>query len=359
MEPMDPADDVITQLASLRVLVVVPTLNEAAHVEPLLTQLCSEAGAFLDFRLVVVDGGSDDGTAERVRALMAREPSLCLLHNRARIQSSALNLAARQLGKQADILIRCDAHAVYPPDYCLRLCAALLQHEADAVVVPLDSSGQSRVQQAVAWASNSKIGTGGSAHRAGTRSGFVDHGHHAAFRMDSFRACGGYDESFTHNEDAELDCRQRALGARIYLDCSIRVTYHPRASFGALARQYFRYGLGRSRTARRHPRSLRLRQLLVPLHFVALLASLVLTPIWGWLALYALLYSTALASVALGVAVRARSLTGLLVAPAALVMHSAWAAGFLGGLVTTREPVWRPHSARPLWGAGHAPDAHA
>jgi hypothetical protein len=37
----------------------------------------------------------------------------------------------------------------------------------------------------------------------------------AAFRMDTFRNCGGYDETFTHNEDAEFDCRQTRLGGRV------------------------------------------------------------------------------------------------------------------------------------------------
>ena len=37
------------------------------------------------------------------------------------------------------------------------------------------------------------------------KSGYVDHGHHAAFRAASFKAIGGYDETFSHNEDAEFD----------------------------------------------------------------------------------------------------------------------------------------------------------
>lgn len=357
MPSVDQRDEMSARVRSLRVLVVVPTLNEAGHIEALLTQLVAEEPAFVGFRLVVVDGGSSDGTAERVRALSVRHECVTLLHNSARIQSSALNLAARARGPDSDVLIRCDAHAVYPPDYCQRLCRTLLQTGADAVVVPLDSRGQSAVQRAVAWTSNSKIGTGGSAHRAGNASGFVDHGHHAAFRMDSFRESGGYDESFTHNEDAELDCRQRALGRRIYLDCSIRVTYHPRSSFGALARQYYRYGLGRSRTARRHPGSLRLRQLAVPLHFVLLLTLLALAPMWRAPLLYPALYAAALIGVALRTALRERSPAGLLVAPAALVMHAAWAAGFLVGLATTREPVWRAQAAHPLWVGTSSSDA--
>ena len=41
----------------------------------------------------------------------------------------------------------------------------------------------------------------------GAEGHWADHGHHALMRISAFRAVGGYDESFSHNEDAELDYR--------------------------------------------------------------------------------------------------------------------------------------------------------
>jgi succinoglycan biosynthesis protein ExoA len=236
------------------VLVVVPTLNEAPHIGAVLDGLVAEASSLPGMRIVVADGGSADGTVAIVEAAMRRHPQIALVHNPGRIQSAGINLAVRVHGHEADVLIRCDAHASYPADYCRRLVHSLRDPQggggADAVVVPMDSAGEGCFQRAVAWVSNSPLGTGGAAHRAGRRSGFVDHGHHAAFRMDRFRSSGGYDETFTHNEDAELDCRQRALGARIYLDASIRVGYRPRASARGLWRQYFQCGCGSSPSRR-------------------------------------------------------------------------------------------------------------
>jgi succinoglycan biosynthesis protein ExoA len=332
------------------VLVVIPTLNEAAHIQALVRQLVAEARSFQGFRLVVVDGGSSDATLNLAEQLALAHPEVEVIRNPARIQSAALNLAARRFGRDADVLVRCDAHAVYPPAYCARLLAALERTRADAVVVPLDSLASSGMQRAVAWTSNSRIGTGGSAHRAGLRSGFVDHGHHAAFRMDMFRKSGGYDESFTHNEDAELDCRQRALGARIYLDGEIRVGYHPRATLAALFKQYYRYGAGRSRTARRHPGSIRLRQTAVAAHVVLTLVALGLSPALPGLLAWPLLYLSVLLVAAAQIAWRKRSWSGLLAAPAAAVMHSAWGLGFLAAL-RRREPLWQPENISPLWPA--------
>lgn len=323
-----------------RTLVVIPTLNEAAHIEALLLGLVRELGYPADALIVVVDGGSTDGTPALVERVASSHPNVRLLHNRKRTQSTGINLAVREFGEHAEILVRCDAHSVYPEGFCGRLLATMERTGADSVVVPLDSIGKSPLQRAIAWLSNSPLGTGGAQHRAGRASGFVDHGHHAAFRMAMFRKAGGYDEGFVCNEDAELDCRQRALGARIYLDATIRVAYYPRATLRALYLQYFRYGCGRSRTVRRHPGSVRLRQLAVPAHVVASAAAVLASPSTPWLLAWPAMYAAALTLGSVAIALRERSWAGLLAGPAAAIMHAAWGIGFLWGLLQGRERRW-------------------
>jgi succinoglycan biosynthesis protein ExoA len=336
------------------VLVVIPTLNEAKTIEGVLAALTEpKPRDDVVMTVVVVDGCSTDGTADVVRLAAASKANVHLLHNPRRIQSAALNLAARVFGRSADVLIRCDAHAAYPAGFVQNLVDTLDRTAADSVVVPMDSTGSTCLQRAVAWVSDTPAGSGGSAHRAGRRSGFVDHGHHAAFRMDTFRRTGGYDESFTHNEDAEFDCRQRALGAKVYLDADIRLAYQPRGTLRGLWRQYFSYGRGRARTARRHPGSLRARQLAVPLHFMVSLAAVAFAAWMPWLLVWPVMYLAALAGVSGWLALRHRSACALLAGPAALVMHSAWALGFLSSLLLIREQRWLPDAASPLW------DVHA
>jgi succinoglycan biosynthesis protein ExoA len=331
-----------------RALLVIPTLNEVAHIAEVLDQLLDTPNDSVQLQVVVADGGSQDDTCQLVSQLARRDARVRLLHNSARIQSAAVNLAVRRYGEENDVLIRCDAHADYPPRFCARLVETLERTQADAVVVPLDSRGETPLQKAIAWVSNSPVGTGGSAHRAGTQSGFVDHGHHAAFRLRSFRSAGGYDQSFTHNEDAELDCRQRALGARIYLDAELRVGYSPRKTLAALYRQYFKYGEGRSRTVRRHPHSLRLRQLAVPGHLALSLMAVLAAPWLPWGLLWPALYLATLTAVSGKLAIEHRSPYGLLGVAAAVTMHTAWALGFFTGLVAHRERLWARHMAVPL-----------
>jgi succinoglycan biosynthesis protein ExoA len=322
-----------------RVVVAVPALNEATGIEDVLRGLAAEADSFADFKIVVADGGSTDGTQAIVEQLAAEFPCVSLVKNPGVIQSAGVNLAAR-CNPAADILVRCDAHAVYPPHYIKRLVDTMERMGSDSVVVPMDCVGRDCFEKAVGWVSDTPVGSGGSAHRGGKRSGFVDHGHHAAFRMASFAAAGGYDESFRQNEDAEFDNRLTARGGRVFLDADIRIGYHPRGDFGGLWRQYFNYGFGRSRTARRHPHTIRLRQLLVPAHFCLSLVSLVSAAAAGQALFLAwpLLYLSVLFATSLAIALAKRSGCGLLAGPAAGVMHTAWAAGFLTGLARTREP---------------------
>jgi len=97
---------------------------------------------------------------------------------------------------------------------------------------------------------------------------------------------------------------------------------------------------------------MRLRQLLVPVHFCLSLSALVLAPWFPVLLLWPLGYLLAVAAAAtlLGVQHRRWSAIPYCVL-AALVMHSAWAVGFVHGLLRP-EPRWEPTMARPLWAAG-------
>src|SRR4029079_4635409 len=143
------------------------------------------------------------------------------------------------------------------------------------VVVSMLTSGSGAVQKAVAAAQNSKLGTGGSKHRHLSAGEWVDHGHHALIRISAFTAVGGYDETFSHNEDAELDYRLRPAGHRIWMSGKTQMIYYPRSSLKGLYFQYLGYGRGRAKNVLKHRMVPKLRQMIPLLVFpVVLLAAL-------------------------------------------------------------------------------------
>ena len=332
------------KLSELKVVVVIPTLNEERNIVSVIESLAGERASLPNLHVVVADGGSRDRTVALVESLRGALPFLTVVQNPRKLQSAAINMVAAQWSDRADILVRCDAHAHYPDGFVRGLIATLLEVKSDSVVVPMDSTGRDCVEKAVAWISDTPFGSGGSAHRGGRQSGFVDHGHHAAFRLSSFLANGGYDETFSHNEDAEFDCRLNARGGKVFLDANIRLVYHPRSNFMGLAVQYFSYGKGRSRTMRRHPQTTRLRQAVVPMHFVLCLGSIAAALVTGsfWPLAWPVLYVLVLAMVSVAIAFKRKSICGLLAGPAAAVMHFSWAAGFFWGLLTVAEKRWTP-----------------
>ncbi len=315
------------------VLIVVPALNEAAHIAGVIDGLTG----FLDrrnalsapARLVIADGGSTDGTQGIVEHRMQALPrfDIRLMNNPAHLQSAGVNAACARFGDGMDWLIRMDAHSSYPEDFADVLLTEAGRTGAASVVVPMTAVGESPMQRAIALTQNSRLGNGGSAHRTGGAGRFVDHGHHALMRLDAFRAAGGYDETFSHNEDAELDMRLTQAGYRIWLTGQTRLDYFPRSSVRTLFRQYVNFGGGRARTVLKHRQRPRLRQMAM-ISVAPMLGLTVLTPLSVLFALPATIWVLACLAAAASLAFVRRDITALSAGPIAAVMHLGWSFGF-------------------------------
>lgn len=319
----------MTQPEPESILVAVPTLNEAEHIEACLRSLIGDDPAMAEVRIVVADGGSTDRTCAIVADLQAEYPNITLIDNPARLQAAAINRVVTQCAQPAHrILVRCDAHSQYPPGYVRGVAGALAAQGAASIAVPMDAQGDGCFQRALALITDTKLGSGGSAHRGGQQSGWVDHGHHAGFDLGWFRKIGGYDESFSHNEDAEYDRRLVEAGGRVWLEAGLRISIAPRDRPIALARQYWRYGRGRARTVFKHRMRPRVRQMIPVGHVLAMAVSAVLIPMLsvGWL--YPLAYAALVVGASLW-ALGKIGTCGLYAGVALAIMHTAWGAGFL------------------------------
>jgi len=328
---MSPLQDGRRERPTRSALVVVPCLNEQKHIQHVVAKLAREAER-LDLKVIVADGGSTDQTCSIVQEIVRSNDRVALMHNPKRIQAAAINAAVSQYGQGRDFLIRIDAHASYPGRYCEALLAVQARTQADSVVVTMLTAGSSCFQRAAAAAQNSLLGNGGSAHRNETADCWVDHGHHALMTIDAFKAIGGYDEAFTHNEDAELDARLIDHGFRIYLTGEVRVTYYPRGSITGLFRQYFNFGRGRARNFLKHPKSARLRHLILAAVAPALCLAL-LAPVAGIFALPAVAWAVLCAGYGIILGKRLRDPCAAAAGIAAMAMQAGWSFGFFRELI--------------------------
>lgn len=324
----------VDAIAAVRCLIVIPCLNEAPYLESLVSQLEPTLDE-LNATLVVVDGGSTDGTRDIARSLAARLPKMHVLDNPKRIQSAAINLAVETFGVEHDYMIRIDAHGTYPRNYCRVLVEEALETGADSVVVAMQTVGFGTFQKATAVAQNSVLGNGGAKHRVGAQSHWADHGHHALMRIAAFRAVGGYDENFTANEDAECDYRLSQAGYRIWMTARTSMIYHPRASALPLFKQYFGYGRGRARNFLKHRARPSLRQML-PLMVAPVAAGAFLAALTWIAAVPFALWAVACLGYGVWMALGQRNPYGPLAAVSAMIMHFAWSAGFWRELLDIR-----------------------
>ena len=327
------------------VTIVVPCLNEERYIGRCLDSLTAQYPRGRH-EILVVDGGSTDATRALVAAFSLRHPAVRLLHNPRRLQSAAVNLAADRADPAATIMLRADAHAHYAPNFVRDCVRELVATGASSVVVPMRTRALpgTILQSAIAAAQSSRLGNGGAAHRTAAVSGFVEHGHHAAFDLGFFRGLGGYDPQFATNEDAELDFRASHAGGKVWMCAHAPVTYYPRDTLRRLALQYFRHGAGRARTLRKHRLRPRLRQMAPVGVFGACLAGLGAAPFAPDQAALVLLYPAACLGWGVAQAVLRRQPALVLAGAALVTMHLAWATGFLRGLA--RPPASLP--ALPL-----------
>jgi succinoglycan biosynthesis protein ExoA len=343
------ASEAVTDAVFLTI--AIPVLNEERYIAACLRSLLAQIDP-LRSEIIVIDGGSEDSTLQIVSKIAARHPVIRTLHNPRRIQSAAINLAARSASPRSTLLMRADAHAEYPAGFVATCLRDLVESHATSVVVPLRATGCSCFQRAVAAAQNGWIGNGGSRHRSLAKSGFVTHGHHALFDLRFFRELGGYDESFTHNEDAEYDHRSLVANGAIWMT-AIPVRYFPRDTIKSLARQYYSHGRGRARTLFAHKLAPALRQLLPPAILLVNSAAILLALAYPWLMIVPSFYGGACCLAGVWSAIRSRELCGLAAGPAAVVMHMSWAAGFTAQALAGRSRPAPPPGGRRTAGRGN------
>jgi succinoglycan biosynthesis protein ExoA len=256
---------------------VMPVLNEVDYIESAIDSILDQdyPGAT---EIVLALGPSTDGTDDAVARLAARDPRIHTVANPRAAIPSGLNLAIA--ASVHPVIVRVDAHTQLPAGYTRRAVETLLRVNADNVGGVMSAVGRPGLQQAIATAYNSRLGLGGGAyHSADETEGPAESAYLGVMRASALADIGGFDESLQRGEDWEMNFRMREAGHLVWLDPALRVTYWPRSSWAALAKQFLATGIWRGELVRRmrgrHP----VRYYAPPALVVAAAASIVLVPL--------------------------------------------------------------------------------
>ena len=241
--------------ASPGISVILPVLNEQAHLEDSIRAILSQK--YLgNIEVILALGPSRDLTNDIAAGLAAEDSRITLVDNPSGRTAAGLNLALN--ASSQEIVVE-----------------TLRESGAVNVGGVMGAEGVTFFETAVAAAMCSPFGVGGSRFHIGGKPGYVDTVYLGAFVRQAVVDAGGFDERFIRAQDWELNYRLRQNGGKIYFDPRLHVTYRPRPNLRRLAKQYFEYGRWRRVIARKYPETINYRYLAPPLALIGTVLSLI------------------------------------------------------------------------------------
>ena len=339
-----PVTDEVARRDDPIVTIAIPMLNESRYIVPCLESFAAQDWPLDRLDVMVMDGGSEDGSRLVVEAFAEKNPWLRLVDNPSGGAAAAFNLGMN--GAHGEVVCLFSAHGVADPDYVRRSVEVLHRSGAAGVGGAYRHEGLDPVSSAIGIAMTSPVGMA-SPHRYSSTARDVDTISHPAYRRDAMLDVGGFDEELLRNSDYEFNYRMRVAGHRLHFDPVIGSLYRPRPNLNALFRQFWYYGKWKAKVIEQYPGSMNTRHAVAPL---AVLGA-VLTPLlFAFRPLRPLRYVAALGwaayagLIAYGVKradPRTHSASAGALAASFPVMHVAWGAGFIKSVIERINGVWK------------------
>lgn len=320
------------------VSIICPVYEEEKHIRRCVESLLAQDYPKDRFEMLFVDGMSTDRTRKMLSVYASERPFIRMFDNPHRTAPYALNIG---IGASCgDIVMRVDAHSVFPSDYISRLVDSLTGLGADNVGGTLNTlpAADTTVCRAIATASSHVFGVGRSMFRIGAdKIRRVDTVPFGCFRREVFARIGLFDTELTRNQDDEFNGRIVKSGGRVFLVPSVKIDYTARDTIGKAAKMYYQYGLFKPLVNKKLGTPATLRQFFPALFVLGIIAGAVWSAfsypiLWiylGVLSLYLLLG----ASFGLREAVRMKDWKMIFTLPYVfLVMHAAYGLGYWKGI---------------------------
>jgi glycosyltransferase involved in cell wall biosynthesis len=314
------------------VSVVMPVRNEGSYLAASFDALERQTYPRDRIEILVVDGGSTDGTRDMVRDRAATDARIRLLGGPGVNTPAAMNVGAA--ATTGTYIAKVDGHGYVNPDF-LAVAVGVLESDpaigcVGGVIVPIATTS---VQRAIQAARFSVLGVGVGIYTAAPVRHDIDTVQCGVYRRDVLEAIGGFDPALQFGEDEEVNFRVRASGRRIVYEPAMAFRYHVRPTLGSLFRQYHNYGRARVAVVRKHPSFLRPKHLAPSALLVALAVTAVTCLVAPWPAVVAWGgYAGGLVVAGIALGGRHRQARPDLIALALACLHLGYGLGMLRGL---------------------------
>jgi len=251
------------------VSIIIPVRNEEEYICACLSNIDDQTYPNI-VEVICVDGLSNDSSRTLIEGYQSKNFQVRLLDNPKGIVPVAMNTGIRF--SVGEIIVRIDSRTFIEPDYVANAVSLLQTMGAAGVGGPQVSDGINYVSKVIAIAMNSRFGMG-AAHRFPKDGMYVDTVYLGVYKKDTIEQVGYFDERFVRNQDYEFNYRVSQQVGPLYCSPKIKSTYIGRSSLAKLSRQFNQYGYWKTRTIRKHPRSLKVRQMVAPLLVTTLAVS--------------------------------------------------------------------------------------
>lgn len=219
--------------------IVIPVLNERDNIGALLDDCERQTAA--PAQVIVVDAGSDDGTAAYARARAADWPALEVVVHPGATPGAGRNVAIERAGTA--LVATLDAGSRIGPDWLAALLAAVGDSEERVAVGQSIPDAHSDFERATGWFTLRAFKPSASPGPVGRE--FLPAGRNGyCFARVAWERAGGYPPEFPWGEDKTFLRRMRAAGAEVVVAPEAVVRWRPRRRLREFYRQYRNYGRG-------------------------------------------------------------------------------------------------------------------
>ncbi len=232
-----------TKSQKYTVSIVVPCLNEVSYLETCILSLLNNGFPNSLMEILIVDGGSTDGTREKVISLNNDYPQVKLIENKKMKTPFALNLGIENATNE--YLLIASAHSSFDEGYITTLFSEMEKHNADVIggVMETKVKNLTSTSKAIKEVLSNKFGVGNASFRVGIEKAIeVDTVPFGLYKTELLREIDGYNPKLIRNHDIELSKRLLKKGKRIILTPATNCYYYARETYKKLAQNNFRNG---------------------------------------------------------------------------------------------------------------------
>ncbi|UCC45018.1 MAG: glycosyltransferase [Candidatus Zixiibacteriota bacterium] len=234
--------------------VIIPVRDAEKFLGQTLDQIYLQDFPMDRLELVIVDGGSTDGSRQVAESYKERFGSFKLLDNPRRLAPAGINIGVKN--SVAPNIAILNAHTFIPSKNFLKDILDLFDSSgADCLCRPrpLTPPDINEFELAVAMCRGSALGHNPGSEAYSDFEGFVDPVASGAFyRRSVFEQVGLFDEAFDTCSDIDFNYRVKAAGLRSFISPRLKVFLYPRSTIQALWRHMRRMGVGSFKFTQKH-----------------------------------------------------------------------------------------------------------